>query len=84
MVEPPSGARGYGGFGVEGDPDPGGRQHRQIIGAVPDSHRMLQWNGVFGGQGEQRFPFLLSPVTIGGGTVPAMRPAVRSSRLATT
>jgi len=38
VVEAPSGARGYGGFGVEGDPDPGRREHRQIIGSVPDSH----------------------------------------------
>ena len=60
MVEPPSGARGDGGFGVEGDTDPGGGQHRQVIGAVADSHRLLQWNGMFGSQGEQSFPLALS------------------------
>ena len=70
-------------LGVKGDAEPGGRQHRQIVGAVADRERLGERQAALGGERES-VSRLVSPVTIGRRTVPAMRPPAMSSRLATT
>jgi tRNA dimethylallyltransferase len=40
MVEPPAGRTGHRGLGAERDPDPGGCQHRQVVGPVADRDRL--------------------------------------------
>ena len=75
MVDPPSRGRGDDRLGMKRDADAGGRQHRQIIGAVADRHRLRQARTPCSAASASRVWRLVSPVTIGG--APCRRCALR-------
>jgi tRNA dimethylallyltransferase len=53
MIDPPSRGGGHHGLGLKRDADAGRGEHRQIIGAVADCHRLFQQDIVFGCESEQ-------------------------------
>jgi tRNA dimethylallyltransferase len=54
VVEAPAGGAGDRGPGAKSDPDPGGGQHRQIVGAVPHGDRLGGRNTELGRKSQQR------------------------------
>jgi tRNA dimethylallyltransferase len=60
MVEPPAGGPGDRGLGAERDPDPGGGQHRQVVGAVADGDRLGRRHAKLRRQRQQRHAFAVA------------------------
>jgi len=60
MIETPAGDLGNRGLGVEGDPDAGGFQHREVVGAVTDGDRLCRCDAELGGKSKERFPLGLA------------------------
>ena len=54
MVDPPARRGGDRGLGAKGDAEPGGLQHRQIVGAVADRECLPKRQPEFGGERRQR------------------------------
>ena len=60
MIETPAGDLGNHGLGAEGDPDAGGVQHWEVVGAVTDGDRLSRCDSELAGESEERFPLGLA------------------------